>query len=153
MLGLPAGPAPTVDAQELLNENVLLRREIQLRKRGRADELEDHGGIVANSRRPKKAAPLRQEERNRMSILSAIHAVKCRVPICHVGRSLAHAHSMAEELDPEYVGTHVFATMPHRTSLSLACQTLSDALDSHYDGILSAARISGAGAGEGVRDI
>ena len=88
-----------------------------------------------------------------MSILLAIHAVKCRVPICHVGRSLSHAHSVAEELDPEFSGTHVFANMPHRTSLSLACQTLSDALDPRYDGILSAARVSGAGAGEGVRDI
>ena len=141
LLGLPTrGDATDINLQALLQENMSLRREIELRKRGRADELEVSGNVVAIAKRAKHCDAAGQAARDKMNMLSAIHAVKCKIAFRNVTTSLRDALGIIQEMDPNFQPTHVFADMSCKQTLTRSCVDLSDALDAYYRDVIREAR-------------
>ena len=129
-LGLPSladDGAP--DIEGLIKEHLALRLYLKRRMRGRQD-LQLEGGVVTLSKRSRKVGEREQTKRDRQNLLSAIHAVRTKVAFENVADSLHRAVEILEHLDPEFHGTHVFADLWHRTTITHACLNVADALDS-----------------------
>ena len=86
--------------------------------------------MVTLSKRSRKVGEGEQTKRDRQNLLSEIHAVRTKIAFKNVADSLHSAVEILEHLDPEFHGTHVFADLGHRTTITHACLTVADALDS-----------------------
>ena len=134
LLGLPSvADGGARDIEGLIKEHVALRLHLQRRKRGRQD-LQLEGGVVTLSKSSRKVGEREQTKRDRQHLLSAIHAVRTKVAFKNVADSLRSAVEILEHLDPEFHGTHVFADLGHRTTITHACLIVADALDSWLSG-------------------
>ena len=86
--------------------------------------------MVTLSKPSRKVGEREQTKRDRQHLLSAIHAVRTKVAFKNVPDSFRSAVQILGLLDPEFHGTHVFADLGHRTTITHACLNVADALDS-----------------------
>ena len=134
------GP-PALDAVQ--QENLALRRELGLRKRGRTNDLEAHGDVVRVKKREGRggrATWAGREALDKLQMLEAIHAVKCKIALRNTPTSLRHSLSICEQLVPQFDAPHIFDDLPSRQTLANSCLHLSDALDAFHSELLMKCR-------------
>ena len=140
LLALPTGKEPVdPSTDDLIAENVALRKELELKKRRRTSNEFDVQGSVVQCHQGQDAVK-DQWQRDKINILSTLHAVRNKIPFKHIAGSILGVVTLIDELDPNFESHHVFDDLGHRTTLTHAALNLADALDEFIKHDITVAR-------------
>ena len=117
---------PSPSLEDVVADNLALRAELQGLKRGRGGLDIDASFLRLKNHRVTKPD---QERKDLLNMRTAMHGVRCNIPLKRLRQSMFGAISLADQVMPGSVYIHIFEGMGDRVTLTHAALTLADALD------------------------